>query len=96
MRKFKRGAGVVVETPNQARVFDVGDVDGVQDLFYFFVVGAAAFVEKLADGGESCDDGLVFGNFAVEDAQRIGYGAALTVGAHGCRRRVRALGGGLH
>ena len=51
MRKFKRGAGVVVETPNQARVFDVGDVDGVQDLFYFFVVGAAACVEKLADGG---------------------------------------------
>ena len=34
--------------------------------------------------GESCDDGLVFGNFAIEDAQRVGYGAALTVGAHGC------------
>src|SRR5208282_902929 len=83
MSKFKRGAGVVIQAPHQARVFDVGDPDGVQDLFYFFVVGAASFVQKLADGGKRCDDGLVFGNFAVEDAQRIGYGAALTVGAHG-------------
>src|ERR1019366_2914084 len=82
MRKFKSGFLVVIQASHQARVFLVGNLDGVQDLFYCFVVGAASFVQKLGDGGESFDDGLVFGNFAVENSQRIGYGAALAVGAH--------------
>ncbi len=82
MGKFKRSFLIVIETAHQARVFDVGDVDGVQDIFYFFEVSAAVFVQELADGGESFDDRLVFGNFAVEDTQRVGYGAALAVLAH--------------
>src|SRR5712692_8055252 len=82
MRKLKSGAGVVVESPHQARVLEVGDLDGVQDAFYFFVVAPAIFVQELGDGGESFDDGLVCGNFAVEDSQRIGYGSALAVDAH--------------
>jgi hypothetical protein len=43
---------------------------------------AAGLVEILADAWQLFDDGLVFWNFAVEDAQRIGDGAALAVGAH--------------
>src|SRR6266403_654351 len=39
MRKFKRSAGVVIESPHQARVLDVGELDGVQDCFYFVMVG---------------------------------------------------------
>ena len=49
---------------------------------HFFEVRAAAFVEKLADARQGFDDRLVLGNFAVEDAQRVGDGAALAVGAH--------------
>src|SRR5208337_1873317 len=79
---------------HQARVFDEGDLDFVQNLFYFFVVGAATVVEELGDGGESFYDGLVFGNLAVEDAQRIGYGAALAIGAHGCYHRCERLAEG--
>src|SRR5271157_1216977 len=90
MRKFKRSARVVIQTPHQTRVFDEWDPDGIQDVLYFFVVGAAGFVQELSNGGESFDDGLISGNFAVEDSQRIGYGAALAVGAHfsyyGCER----------
>ena len=51
MRKFKRSAGVVIESPHQARVLDVRDLDGVQDCFYFVVVNAAGFVQELGDGG---------------------------------------------
>ncbi len=68
MRKFKGSAGVVIEASYQTRVFLVGNLDGLQDLFYFFVVGAASLVQKLADGGESFDDGLVLGNFAIENS----------------------------
>src|ERR1035437_1514362 len=82
MRKFERSFLIVIETPHQARVFDVGNLDGAQNILYFFVVGAAIFVEELVDGVESFDDRLVFGNFAVEDAQRIGDIAALAVSAH--------------
>jgi hypothetical protein len=45
-------------------------------------VSATGFVEKLADAGKSLDDGLIGGNFAIEDAQRIGDGAALAIDAH--------------
>ena len=95
MRKFKRGFLVVIQAPHQARVFLVRNLDGLQDLFHLFVVGAASFVKKLGDGGQLCDDGLVFGNFAVENSQRIGYGAALAVGAHfsdyGCERLAESF-----
>src|SRR5208282_4331768 len=77
-----------------------------QNILYFFVVGAAIFVEELVDGGESFDDRLVFGNLAVEDAQRIGDIAALAVSAHffyyGCERLAEgfvefcAVGGAAH
>ena len=43
---------------------------------------AAFFVEVLADLGQRFDDGLVFRHFAVEYAQRVGFGAALAIGAH--------------
>src|ERR1022692_96067 len=95
MRKFKRSFLIVIETPYQARVFDVGNWDGAQNILYFFVVGAAIFVEELVDGGESFDDRLVFGNLAVEDAQRIGDIAALAVSAHffyyGCERLAKSF-----
>ena len=32
--------------------------------------------------GQRVDDGLVLGNLAIEHAQRIGFGAALAIGAH--------------
>ena len=43
---------------------------------------AARFVKKLADARQLVDDRLVFGNFAVENPQRIGHRAALAVGVH--------------
>ena len=67
-------------------------------------MGLGVFVEGIGDLGQRLDDGLVFGDFAVEDAQRIGDGAALAVGAHfrsdgdeGCAKDfvvAGAVGGG--
>ena len=45
-------------------------------------MGAGWFVERVDDYGQRLDDGLVGGDFAVEDAERVGDGAALAVGAH--------------
>ena len=52
---------------------------------------AARFVQKFADARELLDDRLIFGNFAVEDAQRIGHCAALAIGAHIRRNRLERL-----
>src|SRR5271166_2396178 len=103
MREFKGGASVVIQTSHQALIFNVGDRDSIQNTLDLFVVCAAGFVEKFADGGERVDDGLVFGNLAVEDSQRIGDGAALAVNAHfrhyrnerlaECLVELRAIGG---
>jgi hypothetical protein len=41
---------------------------------------AAGFVEKLADARQGLDDGLILRDFAIEDAQGIGDGAALAIG----------------
>ena len=45
-------------------------------------MGLGGFVEGVGDFGQCVDDGLVFGDLAVEDAQGIGDGAALAVDAH--------------
>lgn len=52
-----------------------------------FKMFPAAFVEKLADPRECVDDRLILGDLAIEYAQRIGYGAALAIGAHLCYYR---------
>ena len=56
---------------------------------------AATLVQKRADARQRLDDGLVFGNFAIEHAQRIGDGAALAVLAHGADDRLQRLAQGL-
>src|SRR6476660_9336388 len=43
---------------------------------------AARLIEVVADAGQCLDNGLIFGNFAVEDAQRICDRAALAIGIH--------------
>ena len=45
-------------------------------------MGAGWLVERVGDYWQRLDDGLVGGDFAVENAQRVGDGAALAVGAH--------------
>src|SRR6266853_1786553 len=45
-------------------------------------MSSASIIEKLADGGQTFYDGLVFRNFAVEDSQRIGYRASPAINAH--------------
>src|ERR1700730_12503734 len=82
MRKFKRSAGVVIEAPHQARVLDVGDVDGVQNCLYSVVVTAAAFVQELGDGGYGFYDRLVFWSFELETSHRVGNGSPPAVDAH--------------
>src|SRR5947209_257095 len=42
----------------------------------------AGLVKKLADARKFFDDGLIFGDFAIEDAQRVGNGTALAIDAH--------------
>ena len=58
-------------------------------------VFAAGLVEILADLRQLLDDGLIFRMFAVEHAQRIGFRAALAVGAHllhdGLQRLAQSL-----
>src|SRR5580700_2943438 len=51
----------------------------------------AAFVEKLADARQRVDDGLILRDLAIEHAQRIGYGAALAIGAHFRNDRLQSL-----
>ena len=82
MGELEGGARVVVEAADQAVIEYEMDSDRLQDLLHLLEVRAAAFVEKLADARKRFDDGLIFGDFAVEDAQRVGDGAALAVGAH--------------
>ena len=65
-----------------------GHADGVEHGAHGGEVLAAGVVEVVADLGQLLDDGLVFGDLAVEHAQRIGFGAALAVGAHQVRRRA--------
>jgi len=55
---------------------------------------AARLVEKLADARQRFDDGLVFGNFAVEHAQRIGHGATLAIRIHSVLHRIEGLAQG--
>ena len=48
-------------------------------------MGAAGFAERTLDGRQRVDDGLVGGDFAIQHAQGIGFGAALAIAAHGGR-----------
>src|SRR5262249_32620943 len=82
VRELECGAGVVIETAHQAVVEGEGNSDRFQNSLHLVEVLAAGLVEKLSDAWQRCNDRLVFGNFAVEHAQRIGDGAALAVGAH--------------
>src|SRR5260221_13514708 len=67
------------------------DSNSSQNFFPLGEMLAAGFVQILADARESLDDGLVFGNFAVEHAQRIGHGPALAVAAHFVFHRFERL-----
>src|ERR1022692_3874467 len=82
MRKFKGSLLIVVETPYQPRVLDILNRDGIQNLFNLLVVLAAILIQILRDCRESCNDRLVFRNFAIEDSQRMGHGAPLAIDAH--------------
>src|SRR4029077_1451154 len=52
---------------------------------------AVCFVEKAADARQCLDDRLILGNVAIEDAQRIGHGTALTVGTHSSDHSAQRL-----
>ncbi len=80
--ELEGGAGVVVEAADEAGIDCVGHAAGVQCGKNSREVGFRGVVEVVGDAGQRLDDGLVFGNFAVEHAERIGFGAALAVGAH--------------
>ena len=82
MGELEGGAGVVVEAADEAVVERVRDAGGVKGGGDGGEVGAGVFVERVGDDGQRLDDGLVGGDFAVEDAQGVGDGAALAVGTH--------------
>ena len=42
-------------------------------------MGAAIVAEMIGDARQRFDDGLLFGNFGIEDAQRVGFDAALGI-----------------
>ena len=80
--KLECRARVIVEAAHQAIVEREGNADGVQNRLHLLEMLAATLIQKLADARQLLDDRLVFGNFAVKHAQRIGHRAALAVGAH--------------
>src|ERR1700691_6158531 len=84
MGKFKCSLLVIIQSSDQPRIFYVGDLNSIQNIFYLFVVATALLAQELCNGGQCFYHGLVFWNLAVKDAQRIGYGPALAVGAHFC------------
>ena len=91
MREFEGGTSVVIQASHQAIIFDVRDLNRVQDFLYFFIVSSASIIEKLMDGGQSLYDGLVLRNLAVEDPQWIRHRAALAVVAHFVHYRSQGL-----
>jgi len=52
-------------------------------------IGLDDVAVQLAYARQGFNDGLVFGHFAVENAQRVGGCAALAVDAHGRRHRFQ-------
>ena len=72
-----------------------GHADGVEHGAHGGEVFAARVVEVIADLGQLLDDGLVFGDLAVEHAQRIGFGATLAVRTHHVDDRLKRFTKGL-
>ena len=88
--ELKRRARVVVESAHQAIVDRVGHA-AASSMARTAAKCSGSFVEVIADPRQRVDDRLIFGNLAVEHAQRIGLGAALAVGAHLADDRLQRL-----
>ena len=89
MCEFECGACVVIQTANQPVVQRERHAHRLHDCLYFLEVLTARLVEKLADTGKFLDDRLILRNLAVEDAQRVGHGAALAIDAHSSHHRLK-------
>src|SRR5581483_116080 len=91
VRKFESRAAVIIQATDQARVDDVRYADRFKQLLHLGEMLAAGLVEVVEHSWQLFNDGLVLGDFAVQDAQRVGDGAALTIGAHAGDNRCKRL-----
>src|SRR5690242_4807954 len=91
MGKFERGARVVIEAAHQSIIDCERYAHRAKNLLHLFEVGPAALIEEVADTRKLLDDGLIFWDFAVENAQWIRDRTALTVHAHLRRHGLERL-----
>ena len=88
---FERGAHVVIQAAHQPRAHLVCDAAIVEVLLHRVEMRAARVAEVIDDARQLLDDGLVRFHFAIQHAQRIGFGAALAIAAHPRRHRFQLL-----
>src|SRR5262249_115347 len=79
MHHFERRAHVVIESADQPRLHYERNTSIVQIFLYRREMRFAVRTKVLQDRGQVIDDRLIFGNLAIEDTQRIGLRAALTI-----------------
>src|ERR1041384_1073548 len=82
MREFKSRACVVVEPAHQTVVQRERHTNFGEDVTHRIEVRTARFAQELSDARQFLNDRLIFRNFAVKYAQRIGHSTPLTIAAH--------------
>src|SRR6185437_1938635 len=95
VREFKSCARVVVEPAHQAMIDFKRYADAFQNSFHFLEMFFARVVEVIKNARQCLDDRLIFRNFAVEHAQRIGDSAALAISAHFVFHRLERFAQGV-